>query len=362
MTFVFWQNVISIHQSAFIKALSKRHKVVLVVERELGKDRAKQGWNIPSMGDAIVYVAPNGNKMDELLVIDNCQHIFSGIDGFPMVFTAFKEAVAKGLQVSVFAEPYDWRGIKGFLRQVKYWWLFKRYGRYIRFLFTTGRMGQECYEKCGFPTAKIRQWGYFTEQNEVNSIDGQHIKPNIIFIGMLDERKNILALIDAVKHCDGLYNKFYIIGGGPLEKEVKTAIQGCKTIEAVGSVPNEDIKFYLSISDLLVLPSLFDGWGAVINEALSAGTRVLCSEYCGASTLLDGKERGGIFKFDKQDNLEIKLAYWLQKGCLTVDQRNEIRLWAKKNISGDIVSQYFEDCIQNKNVMNAPWITPPSPV
>lgn len=105
MTFIFWQNVISIHQSAFIKALSRLHRVVLVVEESLGADRTKEGWNVPTMGDATVIIAPDEVKMDELLATPDCQHIFSGIDGFPMVYVAFKKAAAKGLQVSVFAEP-----------------------------------------------------------------------------------------------------------------------------------------------------------------------------------------------------------------------------------------------------------------
>lgn len=249
--------------------------------------------------------------------------------------------------------------MKGLLRQLKYRWLFLRYGRHIRFLFTTGRMGQSCYERCGFPTKKIRQWGYFTEQNDIDVTDEQRTKPNIIFIGKLDERKNILALVNAVGHCDGMYNKFRIIGGGPLESEVKTAIQGNQSIEFVGAVPNEDIAYYLGISDLLVLPSLFDGWGAVVNEALASGTRVLCSEHCGASSLLDGKERGGIFRFGKGNDLTAELGHWLKRGRLTADQRDAIRQWAKGAISGETVAEYFNKCISDGYLADAPWITPP---
>ena len=55
--------------------------------------------------------------------------------------------------------------------------------------------------------------------------------------------------------------------------------------------------------DLLVLPSLFDGWGAVVNEALQAGMRVLCSTACGAASLLDGRQRGGSFDPDRPESL-----------------------------------------------------------
>lgn len=356
MTFIFWQNVISIHQSAFIKALSERHPVVLVVERALGVDRVKEGWSVPNMGNATVIIAPDILKINELIETKDCHHIFSGIDAFPMVYTAFKKAVNRKIQLSVFAEPYDWRGLKGTMRNIKYWYLFKRYGKFIKCLFTTGRMGQKCYEQSGFSTSKIRQWGYFTEQIDVLPVEDSRTKPNIIFIGKLDERKNILSLIKAIKQCEGLYNKFRIIGNGILAKEVKSAIHGQQNIEHIGTIPNEDVAFYLSISDLLVLPSLFDGWGAVVNEALYIGTRVLCSEYCGAAVLLDEKYRGGTFNFNNESDLMLKLRYWLQAGCLSVEQRKKISDWAKTRIKGDVVAKYFIETLNDTN-KHAPWLS-----
>lgn len=36
-------------------------------------------------------------------------------------------------------------------------------------------------------------------------------------------------------------------------------------------------------ADYLILPSLYDGWGAVVNEGLQSGCKVLVSKDCGAS-------------------------------------------------------------------------------
>ena len=35
MKFVFWQNIISIHQSAFLNALTAHHELTLVVEKDI---------------------------------------------------------------------------------------------------------------------------------------------------------------------------------------------------------------------------------------------------------------------------------------------------------------------------------------
>ena len=49
---------------------------------------------------------------------------------------------------------------------------------------------------------------------------------------------------------------------------------------------NTKVRLAIEEADLLVLPSRFDGWGAVVNEALGAGTPVLVSDLCGSSYLV----------------------------------------------------------------------------
>lgn len=358
MKFVFWQNVVSIHQSAFIKALSEDNDVTLVAQEEVDSLRSKEGWTVPSMGSARVIVNPDAKMMADLLERDNTEHVFSGINGFPMVYQAFKMAVRRGLKVSILAEPYEWAGAKGLMRQLMYRWLFIRYGRNIKHLFATGNMGVKCYRRAGLPARKLHQWGYFTEQNRIDVSDtiGRD-KPNIIFIGKIDDRKNILALAKCAAEISDKFNHFYIIGTGPLENGLRGIIGNVSNIDFIGPVNNDEIPGYLAMSDLLVLPSRFDGWGAVVNEALSQGVRVLCSDRCGAEALLDNDMRGGVFKSGSQSDLKAQLLRWISKGVLEKVNRESIIRWTQQSISGDIISKYFKDVLTSKPT-DAPWITP----
>lgn len=353
MKFVFWQNIVSIHQSAFIKALSQQHIVTLVAEQGLDSQRMMEKWDIPTMGEAEILVNPSNDEIESLLLSEDVVHVFSGIDAYPMVYRAFKRAAVLGRTIAVMAEPYDWSGLKGKLRQLKYRWLFLRYGKYIRHFFTTGNMGILCYKKAGFPEQRLHQWGYFTEQEiatDQNHKSGN--KPNLVFVGKIDERKNILALVDAALENENLFDKFQIVGTGHLLHELMGKIVGHKSISYLGVLPNEEVMVLISQSDLLVLPSLFDGWGAVVNEALSVGTRVLCSENCGAAILLDGVERGEAFKLD---SIKECLGKWLGKGPLSSVEREKIKNWANVHISGEVAAEYFVCCFSNER-WKAPWL------
>ena len=157
-----------------------------------------------------------------------------------------------------------------------------------------------------------------------------------------------------LKELQELYGEANIIGTGPLESELMKHITNNDKIHYHGSMPNDEVKKYIGQSDLLVLPSLFDGWGAVVNEALSQGTRVLCSDMCGAGILLDEKFRGGEFSLHPFD-LKSKLVKWLEKGPLTKENREDIKYWANNHISGQIAANYFVNIINGKTT-RVPWI------
>lgn len=356
MKFIFWQNIVSIHQSAFIKALAIEHDVTLVAQEEIDAQRAKERWTIPSMGNAKVVLDPDNETIDKFLDTREVEHVFSGINAFPMVHKAFKGAVKRKLKVSVMAEPYEWSGVKGWLRQIMYRLLFIRYGRNIKHLFATGDMGVRCYRKSGFPMNKLHQWGYFTEQKvESDTEEGIRTKPNLIFIGKIDDNKNILSLAKYAVQLSDSFNRFTIIGTGILESELRKMISKTNNIEFIGPVANYEIPYYLRQSDLLILPSLYDGWGAVVNEALSQGVRVFCSDRCGAASTIDGEERGGVFRISTKTDFESQLRFWISKGVLKPTERKSISDWATQHLSGTAASKYFCNVMAGKNVL-APWI------
>lgn len=354
MKFVFWQNSISIHQIPFLRELAKEHSVTLVTECGISTERTKEGWSNPDIGNLYVAVAPNDNVIKSLIA-KNDQHVFSGINAFPLVYKAFKFAIKSNKSISVLSEPYNIRGFKGKLRYIKYVILGLRYGKHINRIFTTGIEGEWVYRIAGWPVDKICQWGYFTDNIcDTTQDKTNHTRPNLIFIGKICRRKNIIPFLRvAIKYHD-LYNELRIIGDGPLKHELMTTISKVKNIHYQGVVSNKEVNYYLQKADLLILPSLYDGWGAVVNESLSTGTRVFCSDNCGASILIDKNGyRGTVFPLKK---MEESLRQELSRPALSDTHRKNIIEWSKSHISGIIASAYFINCIKSRTKPIAPWI------
>ena len=363
MNIIFWQNVISILQSALIVSLAKNHSVKLVVEKEMSNERKKSGWHIPDMGNATIVTSPSNKDIDKILR-DNHDaiHVFSGIDAYPMVYSAFKKSISLKLKTIVYLEPYRWMGIKGCLRQFKYSFLNIKYGKHVGAWLVTGDAGRRCYTKAGFSPSKIFDWGYFTENADILNINAEKtLTPKLLFVGSIDERKNILSLVKVSKTMKDKFSHFYIVGTGHLVDELQEMIKDDDNISYLGVKGNHEVHVLMQSCDIFVLPSIFDGWGAVVNEALQNGMRVISSENCGASVLLDGECRGETFGFNKTNDLKKVLLKWLEKGSLSADERNRIKEWSGNNISGNVVCAYFLEICgfiyhDSKNNPTAPWL------
>jgi glycosyltransferase involved in cell wall biosynthesis len=115
------------------------------------------------------------------------------------------------------------------------------------------------------------------------------------------------------------------------------------------------------MSDFTILPSRFDGWGAVVNESLSVGTPVVVSRYCGASELLRGRASlGRVLERLDPVSLAEAIEEAALKGCTGADQRQRIAEWARTVISGESLCRYFLEILERADsgadsVLAAPW-------
>ena len=159
MHFIFYQNILSMHQSAFLRALANidGNKVTLVVaaKAEFGRDR--QGWLEPDFGKCEVIVGPSEEQLRSFVELRDAVHIFTGMCAFPMVERAFRHSCGiDGLRRLIYSEPWRDDGWRGFLRGLRYRWLSWKFADKVDVFLLTGKLGVESYIKAGFPKEKCR--------------------------------------------------------------------------------------------------------------------------------------------------------------------------------------------------------------
>ena len=101
-----------------------------------------------------------------------------------------------------------------------------------------------------------------------------------------------------------------------------------QNIEFIGFKTKEELSEYFVASDIFVLPTRYDIWGLVINEAMSFGLPIISTEKCAAAVQMQGLFDNGII-VPIEDH--ISLANAIDK--LSKDEKLR-KLYGKRSLDG----------------------------
>lgn len=350
--FVFWQNQVSMHQSACLRALVARgHRCRWVVDAAESPERARMGWTAPNTAGIEVIVAPDDRQCLALWndQPENTVHLLTGFRGANTARWAWRRQGVDRRRLGFLAEGADVRGLRGLLRRAIYSWEGLRCGRRAELIMAMGRNGVCWYRRCFFPKDRILPFAYTVEPFDPPAVSHRSdLRFHIVFVGSLIVRKGVDLLAEAFGRLARDDVRLTFVGDGPLRPVVEGIIAGhgrSPQVEFTGNVSNAEARSRIAAADLLALPSRFDGWGAVVNEALMLGTPVVCSDRCGARDLLDGIERGEVYRWNDGSALAAALGRRIAAGPISPEARSAIRAWSAV-ISGEAVADYLLSAVR----------------
>ncbi|MDO8885285.1 glycosyltransferase family 4 protein [Candidatus Oleimmundimicrobium sp.] len=140
----------------------------------------------------------------------------------------------------------------------------------------------------------------------------------ILFVGNLVKVKGVNFLIESIP--DILSSEpnllTVIIGEGELEEKLKIQVKSLgieNFVQFEGFKSHYEIALWMGASDLFVLPSLSEGFGLVVLEALSSGTPVVASKVGGIPELVKDGENGFLVEPANSHNMAKKIGFLLKK-------------------------------------------------
>jgi glycosyltransferase involved in cell wall biosynthesis len=106
-----------------------------------------------------------------------------------------------------------------------------------------------------------------------------------LFVGRFAPEKNVLRMLEAYAKYRQVAGRrawgLVLVGGGPLETELRARAQELRDVVFAGFQQGDAVPTYYGLASCLVLPSVSETWGLVVNEAMAAGLPVLVSQRCG---------------------------------------------------------------------------------
>ena len=138
----------------------------------------------------------------------------------------------------------------------------------------------------------------------------------ISIIGRLDKQKGHLFFLESVREILNQNKKIkvLIIGDGKLRNEIENYILNNNLSSQVimkGFLPNSEP--YIEISDLICVPSLWEGFGLVVIEGMIKRKIVLASETGGIPEIITEGFNGFMFESQNSRSLADKLTYIIKQ-------------------------------------------------
>jgi glycosyltransferase involved in cell wall biosynthesis len=163
----------------------------------------------------------------------------------------------------------------------------------ITYIITPGMLNLDLLNKLNYRGKIIISNGVgIINKFDLNySLCNKKYQKKFLFIGRLCESKNLFFLIESFRLRPSF--NLTIVGDGPLLKKLN---EDCpKNVKLVGSCCNSAISKIFSNHNFLILPSINEPWGLVIDESLYHNVPVIVSKNCGGSVQIQNDINGWIF-------------------------------------------------------------------
>ncbi|HWR51394.1 MAG TPA: glycosyltransferase family 1 protein [Bryobacteraceae bacterium] len=161
-----------------------------------------------------------------------------------------------------------------------------------------------------------------------NPVPAIRARPYFLFVGTIEPRKNIGTLLDAwLALPAGIREEYELVVAGPKgwgEEQVMARLAaGIPGIQRLGYVSEEDLPSLTAGATAFVYPSLYEGFGLPVAQALAAGVPVITS---GVSSLPEVAGEAALF-VDPHSAAELRCA--IERIALSPSLRADLAMKAR---------------------------------
>ena len=372
-----WQPVLTNHQIYTFRELcvkSKQNMQAFVCQEEL-VERKLQGWGKPHRCKEVSVTVLPGSIARFIFITRTILrnryevNIFCGPFGdFFMTYAFFLSCFVSKKTVLV-SEPYlnieaslfskqvslvD--SLKFRLRPILYRVYSLFFSKKIYKCFCISELAYEQFSTLGVGQEKLFYFGYFLPQVQLDQLTRpkNFVSSNsisLVFIGSFIPLKNLSLLVHAIEEISksNIAITLDIYGPGTIDQSY------CDSpyISYKGAIPFGTSPSVIINYDYLCLPSLYDGWGMVVNEALSVGVPVIVSDKVGSSLVVKNFDCGYLF-----DPLSIESLIETLTLIQDYEQNKRLRkncLRVAKVLNSEVAGEYLNNVIYDAPKTLNPW-------
>jgi glycosyltransferase involved in cell wall biosynthesis len=363
-----WMNMPSFYQDDLFRAIVEtgRTELRVIFARKMAGDRLRLGWSNSISG--YEWVVLDGSLAAAVRAARsgrNRFHVVNGIWAEPTFAAALTVLCTVGSPTAIYSEAPN-PGAKPSLPSRVVRSTFGRWAARRTGAFAVSHFAADFYAELGVDRARLYPFAYFRDCSFTPPApEGK--RRELIYAGQLIRRKGVDTLLSAFAAVarEDRQLSLALVGTGAAEQELRQ--QGAQLgigdrVAFEGVLSSDRITGRIAAASALVLPSRWDGWGLVVNEAFAAGVPVIVSDKCGAADLVRDGVNGFVFGAEKSD----ELADCIRR--LFASDAQHLRRNARatfERLTPKVAATYLLDCLEHMTSGSKhpaplpPWVPPP---
>ena len=314
LSIVFLSNFLNHHQLPLCMELYRLSggKFQFIATEAVERERLAMGYaDMNNDYDFVIkFYEDRGKELAEKILIDADVVIIGGVD---LPFRYVHKRLKKKKLTFFYSErifragwkikPWDPRMIRYMYRN------FIRYDGSNYFLLCAGSYVWDDFKRYRIFKDRAIKWGYFPKGNDaLSNKDTDDAEIKVLFVGrslaLKHPEKAVFLFEQLIQR--GYKANLTMIGQGEMRPVIEDQISALGLtdfITLIDKVNYEDVLEYMNQADIfLFLSGAEEGWGAVLNEAMSCGCAVLASRDAGATDYLIKDGENG-FSYRNSDEM-----------------------------------------------------------
>lgn len=322
MKVVFLSNYFNHHQSDISEAFYELTKgeYWFIETQPIEDERKKMGWYMENYPKYVKKIyESNDIKKECIELINNADLVITGSAPNYLLKERLKNnKLVFRYSERIYKRKSQWLEMP--IRAIKYYFENEIYKNV--YLLCSSAYAAGDYAKTRNFLNRTYKWGYFPvvdNNKDINELIRNKDEASILWAGRLIKFKHPEIVVDIAKKLksDNIKFKINIIGSGELEGELKNSIIENKlenNVNLLGSMKPYEVRRYMERAQIFLFTSDYsEGWGAVLNEAMSNGCAVVASHAIGAVPfLIQDRENGLIYENGNFNDIYKKVSLLLK--------------------------------------------------
>lgn len=177
-------------------------------------------------------------------------------------------------------------------------------------------------------------------------------KIKLLYVGQLISRKGVDLILESFNFLEKniLENiECTFVGNGPLKKKIFDKIKEYNFIKLDNFKSRRELIKIYSENNILLFPSMYDGWGVVPMEAMSSKMALIISKNCGIAEYLTNKKNAVMINPNPKDISKAIKYYFYNQSKIDIHGKNNLKLIKKSLMNSKNSSKFFFSTIYKLN-------------